>query len=79
MRLLGECHNSVVGTPLVFRASTATTDQRFFLNNCGIEATSYGPTAENIHAGEERVLIPSIRQAARVIALFTLRWCGVAE
>lgn len=83
MQLLGQCHESIVGTPLAFRASTATTDQRFFLNNCGcgcgMEATSYGPTAANIHAGEERVLIPSIRQAAQVLALFTLRWCGVAE
>ncbi len=78
MQLLSQCHQSMVGTPLAFRASTATTDQRFFVSNCGMEATSYGPTAADIHAGEERVLIPSIRQTARVLALFTLRWCGVA-
>jgi acetylornithine deacetylase len=79
MRTLAVCHTSVVGTDLAFRANTATTDQRFFLNNLGIPATSYGPVGQNIHAGEERVLIPSILQTARVLALYLLRWCGVAD
>lgn len=79
MRMLAACHSSIVGTDLVFRANTATTDQRFFLNNLGIPATSYGPVGQNIHAGEERVLIPSIAQTARVLALYLLRWCGVAD
>jgi acetylornithine deacetylase len=77
MKVLEDCHRSILGQPLVFRASTATTDQRFFLNEWGIPATSYGPTGEKGHAENERVLIPSIAQAAKVLALFILRWCGV--
>jgi acetylornithine deacetylase len=77
MKVLEDCHKSILGQPMVFRAGTATTDQRFFLNEWGIPATSYGPTAENIHAVNERVLIPSIAQVAKVLALFILRWCGV--
>jgi acetylornithine deacetylase len=79
MRTLAECHTAVVGTDLIFQANTATTDQRFFLNNLGIPATSYGPVGQNIHAGEERVFIPSILETARVLALYMLRWCGVAD
>jgi acetylornithine deacetylase len=79
MRALAECHASIVGTPLNFRPGTATTDQRFFLDYWDMPATSYGPTAENIHAGNERVLIPSIAETARVLALYLLRWCGVAD
>ena len=79
MRLLAACHEQLNGSPLTFTADTATTDQRFFLNELGIPATCYGPTGEHIHAAGERVFIPSIRQTARVLALFILRWCGVAE
>ena len=38
-----------------------------------------GAYGENGHAGEERVRIASVREAARVIALYLLRWCGAAE
>ena len=79
MQLLAACHEQLNGSPLTFTADTATTDQRFFLNELGIPATCYGPTGEHIHAADERVFIPSIRQTARVLALFILRWCGVAE
>lgn len=78
MRILADCHETILGTKLEFVAGTATTDQRFFLNNLGMPATSYGPVGENIHAGDERVLIPSIRHVAQVLALFLVRWCGVA-
>jgi acetylornithine deacetylase len=77
MKVLQDCHRSILGQPLVFRASTATTDQRIFLNEWRIPATSYGPTAEKTHAEDERVLIPSIAQVAKVLALFILRWCGI--
>lgn len=79
MRTLAVCHASVVGEPLNFRPGTATTDQRFFLDYWDMSATSYGPVAENIHAGNERVLISSIAKTARVLALYLLRWCGVAD
>ncbi|MBI5878200.1 MAG: ArgE/DapE family deacylase [Chloroflexi bacterium] len=78
-QVLEQCHTDVNNTPLVWRANTATTDQRFFINNLKIPSTSYGTWGENGHAGEERVNIPSIREAARVIALYLMRWCGTAE
>lgn len=77
MQVLAGCHKRVVGDKLLFVAGTATTDQRFFLNNLGMPATSYGPVGENGHAGEERVLVPSIAQVARVLALYLVRWCGI--
>lgn len=79
MQTLADCHASIIGTPLVFQPGTATTDERFFINNLKMSATSYGPIGENIHAGNERVLIPSIKQTAQVMALYLLRWCGVAD
>ncbi len=79
LRMLANCHHSIVGADLTYHPSNATTDQRFFLNQLGIPATSYGPKAENIHAADERVFIPSIAQTARVLALYLLRWCGVAS
>jgi acetylornithine deacetylase len=75
MRTLASCHQDVIGGELTFHPGTATTDERFFLNNLGIPATSYGPKGERIHAGEERVYIPSITQTAKVLALYLLRWC----
>ncbi len=79
LRLLADCHQTIVGKALEFHPSTATTDQRFFINNLNMPATSYGPTAENIHAGNERVLIPSIKQTAQVMALYLMRWCVTAQ
>lgn len=78
MRTLASCHEAVVGTNLQFLPGTATTDQRFFLTHWNIPATSYGPLAERIHAGNERVFIPSIAQTAKVMALYLLHWCGIA-
>lgn len=79
MVALAGCHQVVVGGELGFYPATATTDERFFLNNLGIPATCYGPKGERIHAGEERVYLPSVLLSAKVMALFLLRWCQVAE
>jgi len=78
-KVLEQCHGDINGTPLVWKGNTATTDERFFSNNLNIPGTSYGAWGENPHAGEERVNIPSVRDAARVIALYLMRWCGTAE
>jgi acetylornithine deacetylase len=79
MQMLADCHAAIVGAPLAFHPGTATTDQRSFINNLGMPATSYGPVGERIHAGDERVAISSIKQTAQVLALYLLRWCGIAE
>ena len=37
----------------------------------------YGPIAENIHAVDERVSLPSLLRVTKAIALFAAAWCGV--
>jgi acetylornithine deacetylase len=43
----------------------------------GIPSLVYGPVAENIHAIDERVSLPSLRRVTKTIALFAAGWCGV--
>ena len=42
----------------------------------GIPTLVYGPTAERIHAFDERVEIESVRRVTQTIALFIAQWCG---
>jgi acetylornithine deacetylase len=79
MKTLKDCHQTIVGGDLTLHPGTATTDERFFLNNLGIPATCYGPIGERIHAGEERVYLPSVLLSAKVMALFMMRWCQIVE
>ena len=74
--VLARCHDAVTGKPLATGPSTGTTDARFFGLYAGIPALVYGPTAERIHAFDERVEIESIRRVTRTIALFIAHWCG---
>jgi acetylornithine deacetylase len=68
----------VTGTePPVF-ASTATTDARLFHLYGSSPAVCFGPHAENIHAIDERVLLPSVVATAQSLALFIADWCGLA-
>ena len=78
VQLLKDCHQHVAGAPLDMHAFTGSTDQRFFINQCQSEAIGYGPAGEGFHSTEERVWMPSVRQTAEALALFILRWCGVA-
>ena len=75
--LLEQCHAQVAGAPLAQRASTATTDARFYGLYAGIPALVYGPRAENIHAFDERVELESMRRVTQTLALFIAQWCGV--
>ena len=75
--LLERCHESVAGAPLGLRSGTATTDARFYGLYAGIPSLVYGPTAENIHAFDERVELESLRRVTQTIALFIVEWCGV--
>jgi acetylornithine deacetylase len=43
----------------------------------GIPSLVYGPIAEDIHAIDERVSLPSLRRVTKTIALFVASWCGV--
>lgn len=74
--VLAQCHGAVTGQTLTTMASTGTTDARFFGLYAGIPSLVYGPTAERIHAFDERVELASIRRVTQTIALFIARWCG---
>lgn len=78
LRLLGDCHRQLHGAEAPSYSATCTTDARAFnLYGQGV-ATCYGPVAQNIHAGDERVSIASMLDTAKVYALFLARWCGLA-
>ena len=78
-KLLEKCHEQIAGAALAHRESTATTDARFYGLYARIPALVYGPTAENIHAFDERVDLESMRRVTQALALFVAQWCGVEE
>ena len=71
-------HRAVMGTDARPYVSTATTDVRFFAHHHGIPATCYGPVGANLHAPDEWVDLPSVRNVTKVLARAALDWCGVA-
>jgi acetylornithine deacetylase len=76
---LADCHRAMTGSEPETLNSTATTDTRWFENYGKAWSTCYGPVAEGFHAADERVLISSVLDTARVYALFLARWCGLTE
>jgi acetylornithine deacetylase len=74
---LSESYAAVEGAAPELVPTTATSDARLFLLE-GIPAVCFGPWAENVHAVDERVNIPSMITAAQVLAVFVRDWCGVA-
>lgn len=76
---LNGCHRDLVGSDAESYVSTCTTDLRAFHFFGRGEGTCYGPVAENIHAGNERVNIESLQQVARAYALFLARWCRLQD
>lgn len=54
-------------------------DAAIFTLHGGITSLVYGPIAENIHAVDERVNLPSLKRVTKTIALFAAAWCGVED
>jgi len=52
-------------------------DAAIYSVHAGIPSLVYGPIAENIHAIDERVSLPSLRRVTKAMALFATSWCGV--
>jgi acetylornithine deacetylase len=73
---LSESYAQVEGARPQLVPTTATSDARLFLLE-GIPAVCFGPWAENVHAVDERVNIPSMITAAQALADFVRDWCGV--
>lgn len=74
---LAQSHRDIAGADAVLRASTATTDARFFHLYGRIPATCYGPRHGNGHGIDEWVSIDSMQEVTAVLALFIARWCGL--
>ena len=77
LRELMQAHQDITGNAAATRASTATTDVRFFHLYGHIPCTCYGPAGERIHGIDEWVSLSSLHQVTAVLALFIARWCGV--
>lgn len=77
MQQLMQCHRDIAGEEPPLRATTATTDVRFFHLYGHIPATCYGPNGADIHGVDEWVSIESMQRVSAVLALFVARWCGL--
>ena len=77
LQTLMQAHRDITGQACEARASTATTDVRFFHLYGHIPSTCYGPRGANIHGVDEWVSIDSLQQVTAVLALYMARWCGL--
>jgi acetylornithine deacetylase len=77
--VLQSAHERALGSPARLLSSSATTDARFFSLYGSTPATCYGPEARTIHGIDESVSLDSAVAVAKVLALFTARWCGVEK
>jgi acetylornithine deacetylase len=76
VRLLGEWHERVTGTPMEPKAGTGINDMRYY-NFVGIPAGCYGARGGNGHAADEWLDLRSMAPTAKVLGAFILDWCGV--
>ena len=74
---LAHAHDRAVGGAMEDWIATAYIDSRVWSLYADTPTLVYGPICENAHSFDERVHIPSIRQATKSIALFIADWCGV--
>lgn len=65
------------GSPLQAYVMACYLDAAIYSVHAGIPSLVYGPIAENIHAIDERVSLPSLQRVTKAIALFAASWCGV--
>ena len=77
LQTLMQAHHDITGQVCDTRATTATTDVRFFHLYGNIPSTCYGPRGANIHGVDEWVSISSLQQVTAVLALYIARWCGL--
>jgi acetylornithine deacetylase len=78
--VLAEAHvatHAPDASPFQAYVMAAYLDAAVYSVHGGIPSLVYGPIAENIHAIDERVSLPSLRRVTKTIALFAASWCGV--
>ena len=75
--VLAASHEQAFGSALESFVTPGYLDGRVFSLYGAIPTLVYGPVSENIHAFDERVLVESVRNVTKTIALFIADWCGV--
>jgi acetylornithine deacetylase len=73
---LARAHGAAHGGQPGRVAMASTTDARLYLNDAGVPAVCYGPTAHDIHGIDESVELRSIVDGARTLARFLADWYG---
>ena len=73
VELLASCHESALGRPIERFGLGSTTDARYYVNELGVPALCYGPTAVNIHGADEAVDLQSIVDGARTLGRLVAR------
>lgn len=63
--------------PPVLAGITAGLDTRF-AGQFGVPALAWGPDGAGLHGANEYVELDSVIEVARALAVFAMRWCGVA-
>jgi acetylornithine deacetylase len=75
-RVLASVHESVFGTKLEPRLSTAVADTRMYGVYYGIPGLCYGPMGEGGHGFDERANLANLKRTTLAIAAFIADWCG---
>lgn len=78
-KVLNESHRKTQGTEMTYTSATATTDIRFYNLFYDIPATCYGPIGANLHAPNEWVDLPSVKDCTKTYVAFILDWCGIND
>jgi acetylornithine deacetylase len=76
---LARAHEAAHGARPAPIAMASTTDARLYLNDAGVPAVCYGPTANDIHGIDESVELRSIIDGAKTLARFIADWYGAAR
>jgi acetylornithine deacetylase len=76
---LARAHEAAHGARPARIAMASTTDARLYLNDAGVPAVCYGPTANDIHGIDESVELRSIVDGAKTLARFIADWYGAAR
>jgi acetylornithine deacetylase len=69
-----------LGGPVVVEAFSAASDARHLTNTGGIPSINFGPGALHLaHSPHERLPVDELRKAIEILALFLVRYCGIAN
>ncbi|MGD6874122.1 peptidase [Sutcliffiella horikoshii] len=80
VKVIDHAYKEVVGKSAIVEASPWGTDGGLFTQLCNIPTVVFGPgTTEVAHYPNEYISIDQMMNAAEVIALVLMDWCGISE